>query len=231
MKTLIYILSVLISVSGFSQAKLGMHTTYSISPAAATVQTVGVSYNTAITVKCYVQNKGNAVFNGNLVVMRAVRSGTLQTSASAVYTTNIISINPNDTIPITFTDSIKPLNYKQNGNGNTVVVWPFSPSAVTLDSLFTVPVYVNYATGIKELDKNKLSIYPNPVSQMLFIKPETDAMYKSITVYDMNMKTVLQATFTEQIDISKLPAGIYTVVVSAANGINYSSRFTKTEQY
>ena len=217
-------------MSGFSQAKLGMYATYTISPAAATVQTVGVSYNTAVTVKCYVQNKGNAVFNGNLVVMRSVKSGTVQTPASAVYTTNVISINPNDTIPITFTDSIKPLNYKQNGNGNTVVVWPFSPSAITIDSLFTAPVYVNNATGIKELDKNKLFIYPNPVSHLLFIKPETEVSYKNITVYDMSMKMVMQAAFTEQVDVSKLPVGIYTIIVTTANGINYSSRFTKTEQ-
>lgn len=230
MKTFIYILSLLISVSGFSQAKLGMRATYTVSPAVATSQTVGVSYHTAITVKCYVQNKGNAVFNDNLIVVRSVKSGTLQTIASTVYTTNVISINPNDSVPVTFIDSITPANYKQNGNGNTVVVWPISSSAATIDSLFTVPIYVNNATGIKELDKNKLFIYPNPAGQMLFIKPETDVIYKNITVYDISMKIVLREPFTGQVDISKLPAGVYTLIVATANGINYSSRFTKTEQ-
>lgn len=228
MKQFAYIIAFLISVSGFSQAKLGMHSSYTITPSAATVQPVGIVYSNTISVKCFIQNKGNAVFNGIIMVMRAVKSGTIQSSAAPVYSTSL-SINPNDTIAFTFIDSIVPPTYKQNGNGNTVVVWPVSSSAITIDSLFTVPVYVNNPTGIQELDKNQLFIYPNPVSTMLFIKPQTGVEYKSITVYDVSMKLVSESVFTEQTDTHNLPPGVYTIIVTDSKGTRYSSRFTKTD--
>jgi hypothetical protein len=227
MKTVLYILAFFISVSVFAQPKLGMHATYSITPTSAT-STLGVAYNSSIAVNCFVQNKGNAVFNGSFIIYRSVHSGSLQTLAVPVGSVTTL-LNPNDTIRVNFTDSIVPTNYKVNGNGNTIVVWPVSSSAITIDSLFTAPIYVNDPTGIKELDRHKLFLYPNPVAQTLFLMPESGVEYKDIIIYDLQMRTVMQLSYTEKIDVGLLPSGTYIIIVSDNKGARYSSRFTKNE--
>jgi len=229
MKTLIYILTLFISIPVFAQSQLGMHANHVIKPSAATSATIGgVPYSSTISVTCYVQNKGNAIFNGSFTVLRAVRSGSLQTAAVAVASVTT-SLNPNDTTHVTFIDSITPTAYKSNGNGNTIVVWPVSSTALTADSLSTMKVYVNNPTGIQELDKQKLLIYPNPVGQELFIKPEPSADYKEIIIYDLQMKALMQQPYTESVDIRGLPSGSYIITVSDGKGTRYSSRFTKTD--
>lgn len=158
--------------------------------------------------------------------MRTVTSGSLTTPPSTVYTTST-SVLPGDSLTITFADSVLPAAYKVNGNGNTIVVWPYSPHAMTLDSLPVGPVYVNGTTGIEELDQNKLFIYPNPVSRMLFIRPETGRQYKELVIYDMQLKAIVRRPFEESTDISMLPPGSYIVSVSDREGRIYSSRFVK----
>jgi type IX secretion system substrate protein len=227
MKIALYILAFFISVSVFAQPKLGMYTTYSITPANAT-GTLGIVYTSTISIKCFVQNKGNAVFNGSFVLYKAVQSGTMQTLAVPVSTVTT-ALNTNDTIRVTFTDSIKPSDYKVSGNGNTIVVWPVSSSALTTDSLFTAPVYVNDPTGIKELDRHKLFLYPNPVTQTLFLMPESGVEYKDIIIYDLQMKMLMQMPYTEKIEVGLLPSGTYIIMVSDSKGARYGSRFTKND--
>jgi hypothetical protein len=227
MKTFLYILTFFISVSVCAQPKLGMHPTYSITPTTAT-STLGLAYTNTVSVKCFVQNKGNAPFNGSFILYKAVRSGTIQTTAMPVSTVTAI-LNANDTIRVTFTDSILPNSYKVSGNGNTIVVWPVSSSVLTTDSLFTAPVYVNVPIGIKELDKRHLFLYPNPVTHTLFLMPQLGVEYRDITIYDLQLKAVMQLPYTERIELGILPAGTYIMMVSDSKGELYGSRFTKND--
>lgn len=128
---------------------------------------------------------------------------------------------------VTVTDSVLSPAYKVNGNGNTIVVWPISSVAATKDSLAAGPVYVTDPTGIEELDRNKLFIYPNPASQLLFIQTEQGKRYKELIIYDMQLKTLVRKPFQESTDISVLPPGTYIISVSDEEGRIYSSRFVK----
>jgi len=228
MKTIAFVFLIMLSAIGFSQATLGIGSGYTLTPSTVSTPSVGGNYNDTITISCYVKNTGSTVFTGTVSLFRRVTALPFQSTDQKMIIFNT-ALNPNDSIYITFIDSLLPNTYKQNGNGNTVVVWPISTSAIPSDTLYTAPVYVTNLTGIKELDKYALYIYPNPVSQKLFIKPDPSVHYEQIRIYDMEMKLITQSSFTENIDIRALSAGTYIIQVSTDKGINFSSRFVKTD--
>lgn len=230
MKTLVSILALFISVCGFAQPKLSMSKQYTITPATALSSSVGIPYTGTISITCRVINRGTTTFSANgLSILRAVKSGTYTSNSSTIYSQGTAPvIIPGDSVLITTTDTIT-VDYIVNGNGNTIVVWPVSPSALTLDSLDAGPLYVSDPTGIEELDRHQLFIYPNPVSQMLYIKPEQGKKYQEIFIYDMQMKLLMRQAFEEGANISGLPLGTYIISVSDHQGTIYSSRFTKNE--
>lgn len=229
MKTLIYILALLISACGLAQPQLGMAVNYTITPSSALSATPGIAYTNTISISCRVINRGTTTFSaGGLSLLRVVKSGSVTSTTQAIYTaTTTPSIPPGDSLTVVGVDSITTAAYKVNGNGNTIVVWPISTSATTKDSLSAGPVYANDPTGIEELDKNKLFIYPNPVSQVLFIQTEPGKRYKELIIYDMQLKTVVRKPFQESTDISVLPPGTYIISVSDEEGRIYSSRFVR----
>lgn len=231
MKTLISILALFISVCGFAQPKLSMSKQYTITPATALSSSVGVPYTGTLSITCRVINRGTTTFSANgLSILRAVNSGTYTSDSSIIHNLPTAPIIiPGDSVTLTVTDTVTATAYRVNGNGNTIVVWPFSPSAITLDSLGTGPIYVSDPTGIEELDRHQLFIYPNPVSQMLYIKPEQGKKYQEIFIYDMQMKLLMRQAFEEGANISGLPPGTYIISVSDHKGTLYSSRFTKNE--
>ncbi len=229
MKTLIYILALLISACGLAQPQLGMAVNYTIAPSSALSVTPGIAYSNTISVTCRVINRGTTTFStGGLSLLRVVKTGSTTSTPRTIYsTTTTPVIPPGDSLTVVGIDSITTAAYKVNGNGNTIVVWPISTSATTKDSLSAGPIYANDPSGIEELDRNKLFIYPNPTSQMLFIQPETGRRYKELIIYDMQLKTLVRKPFQESTDISVLPPGTYIISVSDEEGRIYSSRFVR----
>ena len=70
-------------------------------------------------------------------------------------------------------------------------------------------------------DKSRsLDIYPNPVSDYLYVRPETDGSV-TLTLYNQAGATVLEEAIAStvfdpaRIDVRSLPAGIYTAVAVA----------------
>jgi hypothetical protein len=55
---------------------------------------------------------------------------------------------------------------------------------------------------------SEITPHPNPTSG-IFILPITDIHQSNIKLYNINGKIVYEAKFTEQVNISSLPAGIY----------------------
>lgn len=73
-----------------------------------------------------------------------------------------------------------------------------------------------------------IAVFPNPVSQSLFITTNDNSIIQKITVFDGNGKVVLQRTGTEnQLDVSRLAAGLYRVRVIKANGESAAATFLK----
>lgn len=78
----------------------------------------------------------------------------------------------------------------------------------------------NIATAINDAEANNasktaISIYPNPVTNNLYIKGEVLSPETVIVITDLGGKTILKSTVQEQpFDMSKLPEGIYLLKVN-----------------
>jgi len=66
----------------------------------------------------------------------------------------------------------------------------------------------NFLLSIQTVDKNKISIYPNPIKDILYINERENI--KAISIFSMNgTKVMFNATFNDCIDISSLKPGCY----------------------
>lgn len=75
----------------------------------------------------------------------------------------------------------------------------------------TSPCLVMVVTGTGEIEKSRVQVYPNPVTDFLYVSSALEPV-KSITVYDARgiEVTTIQATRDQlQVDLRKIPAGIY----------------------
>ncbi|MFO7791345.1 MAG: T9SS type A sorting domain-containing protein [Bacteroidales bacterium] len=74
--------------------------------------------------------------------------------------------------------------------------------------------------------KNALSIYPNPVKDILFIELEGIDHYR---IYNITGHCIMQAKQPEinQVPVSELPSGIYFIEAGDSFGRTYYSKFTK----
>lgn len=82
---------------------------------------------------------------------------------------------------------------------------------------------VGAQTGIDELGKTSLVIYPNPVTEQLTIGNTTESVIETIELYDFNGKLlpvfpVMQGT-SASISMQTLPTGIYFLRVKNKHGI------------
>ncbi len=132
---------------------------------------------------------------------------------------DVVLVQPNETVRIImkftdFTDSVIPymfhchiLMHEDDGMMGQFVVMPQGWSGVT-----SLP-----------RETEEIVVYPNP--SINFVKIQTHSELELITVYNSLGETVLQTKSKnqqEQVDVSNLPAGIYTI---QAKGLH--SRFIK----
>lgn len=229
MKNILILIICLSSLFSLSQVQLGMHGSYSITPAAATSPSTGVPYGSMITLTCFIQNKGTVSYTGPVSIYKRV--DTLGFAGTVVYydSVHVNNFMPGDTFAVTLQDSIQPGVYRQAGNGNTIVVWPYIQGGQTTDSLLAGPVYVPGAVGIKELEEESLSVFPNPTKHTLNIKPKPGISYDKISIYDVQAKKVLELNFTEEVDVSTLSPGTYWISVSTRKGSRFKAKFIKTQ--
>jgi len=84
--------------------------------------------------------------------------------------------------------------------------------------------YIN-PVGITSIKENELSIYPNPVNDVMRI--ESKVAFKEIIVSDVHGAIMLRTAFESIIDVSALQAGIYFIHCFNTEGQNYSRKFLK----
>jgi hypothetical protein len=71
-------------------------------------------------------------------------------------------------------------------------------------------------SGIEEIaGSDALSVYPNPVTDKLYLKNATKA---DITVFDVSGKKIVESKHASSIDLSDCKAGIYLVAVQSETG-------------
>ena len=68
--------------------------------------------------------------------------------------------------------------------------------------------------GLSEIDLENLNIYPNPVSDFLFIEMNKDFRIK---ISSLSGQTILEAKSSEKIDLSHISQGIYLLSIETKN--------------
>ena len=88
-----------------------------------------------------------------------------------------------------------------------------------------------YTVGIIEPhNKLELSIYPNPVSLTLTILDKQNQFRNTnVSIINYLGQIILSIPFSNQIDVSNLLNGVYTIQIKTVNGELYNSKFVKTE--
>ncbi len=125
----------------------------------------------------------------------------------------------------------EPDDFNNNQDGLAIAIssWPFGSTGqwndvATSNQLFYVIEYSS-STGLEETKKDVYEIYPNPVSDQLFINLRERIKGKvSVKVFDMNGKVVIEEVLQSSIDISNLKSGNYRVqIISSANVLHEES--------
>lgn len=78
--------------------------------------------------------------------------------------------------------------------------------------------YQNFQLSISEQNQIQFSIYPNPVSDQLFISSE-NLQIEKISIYSMSGKQVLETELEEEsVDVSNLSEGLYFIEITSKEG-------------
>ena len=92
----------------------------------------------------------------------------------------------------------------------------FSP-----DSYNQINFTVAYPTGIEEVAAGKPSIYPNPATDVLYIK--SSSVIKSVMILDISGKPILRqepsTTRTVPVSVNNLSQGAYLIKIETEDGI------------
>ncbi len=84
------------------------------------------------------------------------------------------------------------------------------------------------ATNINEKIIGSIRVYPNPATNILHISDENNAFENSIVeVTNYLGQTIIKQVYSNTIDVSKLPVGIYTLKFNASGKERYYSKFMK----
>lgn len=121
------------------------------------------------------------------------------------------------------------------GSGAGIWVKPPTTTSYVLQQTFcnntfsdTVTVYVS-AAGIKvHENKTLLKIYPNPVSNTLYISNKRNEFLNSeIEITNTLGQTVLKLPYKNEIDVSQLSSGYYSLKIITTEKYQFHSKFIK----
>lgn len=131
----------------------------------------------------------------------------------AAIVTTITEIDPVEKINATIKNGYLTVSSKTGGNYSGEVTLKFNSNGKILTHNIPVEA-IELTDGIDANGIEKVIVYPNPATDYLYIKTNTD---KTVHIFDISgrLLKVMQITSEDnQIIISELPAGIYQIYIS-----------------
>ncbi|MDR0438503.1 MAG: leucine-rich repeat protein [Bacteroidales bacterium] len=92
-------------------------------------------------------------------------------------------------------------------NGNYILT--LTHDSINYQHNVIIPFTATGETNIKDIERFKIKVYPNPVTDILYIETN-DFRTPHVRVYNLTGKLVLQAQ-TKELNMSNLPQGVYMV--------------------
>lgn len=188
--------------------------TYAFSSVSAAIGNVDETGQVSVSVDGYgtvITPKGTYQ---NVLRIKRMRTGT-----------QVIASSP---IPITATYINESYQWVNQTDG---MVFSFAINTFVLNGTTNVSKSVSYldaevlATTDVNRKKEEISVYPNPGTDFITITSKEE--FKKVTVSSLEGKTVLTAEHSRNIDISKLPKGVYILQGELKNGTVVSKKIIK----
>ncbi len=122
--------------------------------------------------------------------------------------------------------------YGTNANVNPLGTTALNLSSVGNNDCFVIKyipdgtLWENTVTGLSDLNfQNKISIYPNPTSNFIYLK--SDLTIKKIEIFNLTRQKVIWDENTNSIDVSDLTIGTYILELTEQTGKKYRTKFIK----
>lgn len=170
---------------------------------------------TTIFVSGSFKNTGSVFLTGTVIVKMAINTSTTSTPAyvlrdsSNVY--SVVGFSPTATSTFVITDVASSANqYKTNGNGTTVVVWPvFSGNNSTTSDSAKTTIFVNLSNRIEDLAhfENDILKIKNPISQNVELKYD-NLIYQTVDLTNGDGQ-VVQVIQNNTLNVTMLSKGLY----------------------
>ncbi len=109
-------------------------------------------------------------------------------------------------------------------NGTYTVTVSDSHGCPRAGTVSTGGVVISGINGVNQLQP-QMQIFPNPASDQLTIKT-TDFTPQHISIYNVNGQLITETGYTQQLNTSNLPSGVYLLEVTGVN-VTMRSRFIK----
>ena len=122
----------------------------------------------------------------------------------------------------------------QDGAAMSVNGWPLGIAGEwngVNDDANELFFFVEYepVDGIEEENQSSISIYPNPVSDLLFFTVDVNVQIEMIRFYDVAGQIVQINTenWTEGVDVSGLQGGTYFIEIKLEDVVIFTEKFIK----
>ncbi len=115
------------------------------------------------------------------------------------------------------------VNHNYNTNGAFIVTLTMANDCE--DTLSITHEVVCDGIGIQDViaDKNAITLYPNPTTDLVTIESQNNLSMEQVTVYNVLGQIVYQnvpmSQFKHAVDVSKMASGVYTIHVQTNNGV------------
>ena len=112
-------------------------------------------------------------------------------------------------------------DYLDSFNGSIPLPWSdngetFTDPLLVIDALDGYEITANFSyDGIGDYE-NDLEIYPNPANNLLTI---SNVNVQHVVIFNINGQVMLKQDFSNTVDVSALPKGMYFIKVSSADGL------------
>ncbi len=157
----------------------------------------------------------NAIVNANIVNINGSYAFALDTFNNRIAVSHIDYVNQNNN---------QGIYYNMNGDSIASFIVGYSPEAMAV-----VGSVVGSTKDISSQQALGVTLYPNPVSNILTIDIQTKGLY-SASIYHMNGQLVSEVSnieATATVSVASLNAGLYTMVIKDEAGNIFAQRFVK----
>lgn len=85
-----------------------------------------------------------------------------------------------------------------------------------------------YNLSNENFERNQLKVYPNPVSNQLYVESQVSAI-EHLQIFDVSGKNVMEVIYQENqlIDVSTLTKGLYFVKIETVDGSSFTKKLVK----